>query len=218
MVPPASMIDCFAASFTAGFRVPGLGHFGQDGQELVAHAGVQAVQPVHAGHDQIVDDAVVGFGHAVLHFKELLAVDVRPGVFLTVHNTLLQRAVNFRERHFLRASRRWLPSGPPERPTTARGTSGRWHRSARPAACWPTSASCHCARRPDPAGRGAASSPASPGRSSDAWKASTASMSLNMKGRSKMRNCLVNFSNFDSDGAASCTSPCSIASSTLLSL
>ena len=49
------------------------------------------------------------------------------------------------------------------------------------------------------------------------WNRSTAAMSLNMKGRSKMRNFLVNFSNFDSDGAASWTSPCSIASSTLLS-
>ena len=43
-------------------------------------------------------------------------------------------------------------------------------------------------------------------------------MFLNMNGRSKMRNCLVKVSNFDSEGAASCTSPCSIASSTWSSL
>ena len=40
---------------------------------------------------------------------------------------------------------------------------------------------------------------------------------LNRNGKSKMRYFLVNFSNFDSDGAASWTSPLSSASSTLLS-
>ena len=44
---------------------------------------------------------MVGLGHTVLNFKELLAVDIRPGVLLAVHNALLQRAINFREGHFL---------------------------------------------------------------------------------------------------------------------
>ena len=47
---------------------------------------------------------MIGFGDTVLNLKELLAVDVRPGVLLPVHNALLQRAVNFRKGHFLRAA------------------------------------------------------------------------------------------------------------------
>mmetsp|Transcript_27090 Transcript_27090/g.49343 ORF Transcript_27090/g.49343 Transcript_27090/m.49343 type:complete len:268 (+) Transcript_27090:912-1715(+) len=84
-----------------GFRVPGRGHFFHDGGQLVAGVVFQAVPEVGRGHNQVVDDAVVGFGHTILHFKELLAVDVGPGVFLTVHNALLQRAVNFGEGHLL---------------------------------------------------------------------------------------------------------------------
>ncbi len=54
--------------------------------------------------------------------------------------------------------------------------------------------------------------------SGEFWNRSTAFTSSNMNGRSKRRNFLVNFSNFDSDGAASWTSPASIASSTWSSL
>ncbi|CSB01473.1 Uncharacterised protein [Vibrio cholerae] len=49
------------------------------------------------------------------------------------------------------------------------------------------------------------------------WKRSTASTSSKRKGRSKIRYFLVNFSNLDSEGAASCTSPLSKASNTLSS-
>ncbi len=45
---------------------------------------------------------MAGFCNTVLNFKELLGVDVGPGVFLTINNAGLQRAVYFFKRKLLR--------------------------------------------------------------------------------------------------------------------
>ncbi len=83
------------------FGTPRNRHLVDDRLELVAHIRVEALPPVDIGHQQIVDDAVVGFGETVLYFEELLAVDVGLGVLLPVDNAGLQRAIDFREGHRL---------------------------------------------------------------------------------------------------------------------
>jgi len=45
---------------------------------------------------------VVGFSDAVLYLEEFLAVDIGPGVFLTIDDLGLQAAIHFLERHLLR--------------------------------------------------------------------------------------------------------------------
>ena len=54
---------------------------------------------------------MVGVGDPVLHFEELLAIDVRPAVFLTVDDAGLERAVDFLERHLLRVGAELVEHG-----------------------------------------------------------------------------------------------------------
>ena len=80
-------------------------------RKLVADASGKTIPPFGRRHDEIVDDAVIGFGYTVLHFEELLAVDVRPGVFLAVDDLRLQCAIDLLERHFLRVRAELLELG-----------------------------------------------------------------------------------------------------------
>ena len=64
-------------------------------------SGVRPFEPFGRGDQQVGQKLVVGLGDAVLHLEELLGVDVRPGVFLTIDNAGLQRAIDFLEGQLL---------------------------------------------------------------------------------------------------------------------
>jgi hypothetical protein len=75
--------------------------FGHGLGQALLDVGRQPVPPLGIGDHHVVDHAVVGLGDGLLHFKELLRVDVRPGVLLAVDHAGLQRLVDLGKGHLL---------------------------------------------------------------------------------------------------------------------
>ena len=76
--------------------------FVKDFFQSFAYICRQAIPEFGIGHQHIAKVTIIGFRNVLLDLEEFLRIDVRPGVFGTIHYTGFQCLIDFSESQLLR--------------------------------------------------------------------------------------------------------------------